>query len=191
MDNDKILNPNTGRYVKKTSKIGREIIERNKQRKRISVLEKAATLDVFLGGSSNPTTWRRDIAIPRLEKAGISYYNPQVDEWHSGLVEIENQAKAKAKVLLFVIDNVTRAIASIAEAAYYIGHGRNVVLVIQYFKETDFTAKNGTETVNGIRKTEMKDLNRGRTYLEDIAKQRGVHVFEKIDRAFDFITKRH
>lgn len=33
---------------------------------------------VFLGGACNPTTWRRDIAMPYLDAHGISYYNPQV-----------------------------------------------------------------------------------------------------------------
>jgi Nucleoside 2-deoxyribosyltransferase like len=32
--------------------------------------------EVFLGGSCNPTTWRADVAMPELEKLGISYYNP-------------------------------------------------------------------------------------------------------------------
>lgn len=36
---------------------------------------------VFLGGSCNPTTWRKDVAIPLLEAKEITYYNPQVDEW--------------------------------------------------------------------------------------------------------------
>lgn len=62
---------------------------------------------VFLGGSCNPTTWRVDIAIPMLEEANISYYNPQVDEWTPDLVEIEAEAKDNAHVLFFVIDNET------------------------------------------------------------------------------------
>ena len=33
---------------------------------------------VFLGGSCNPTTWRKDIAMPLLEAGGVTYYNPQV-----------------------------------------------------------------------------------------------------------------
>ncbi|CAI6342780.1 unnamed protein product [Macrosiphum euphorbiae] len=37
--------------------------------------------DVFLGGSCNPTTWRQDLAIPYLQDAGVSFYNPQVDHW--------------------------------------------------------------------------------------------------------------
>jgi hypothetical protein len=32
---------------------------------------------VFLGGSCDPTTWRRDIAVPMLTEAGISFFNPE------------------------------------------------------------------------------------------------------------------
>lgn len=32
--------------------------------------------EVFLGGACNPTTWRADVAVPTLNKFGISYYNP-------------------------------------------------------------------------------------------------------------------
>ncbi len=32
--------------------------------------------EVFLGGSCNPTTWRRDLAIPRLKSNDITYFNP-------------------------------------------------------------------------------------------------------------------
>lgn len=142
---------------------------------------------VFLGGSCNPTIWRKDIAIPRLTRAGITFYNPQVDDWHEGLVKLENDAKANADVLLFVIDNVTRAVASIAEAAFYIGKGRKVVLVVQTFMDGDFMV-NGLETGNGILKGEMKDLNRGRTYITDIAKQSGVPVFGTVDEAVEYIV---
>ena len=31
---------------------------------------------VFLGGSCNPTVWRKEIAIPNLEKAGVTFFNP-------------------------------------------------------------------------------------------------------------------
>lgn len=33
-------------------------------------------VEVFLGGSCNPTTWRADVAIPALKELGISFYNP-------------------------------------------------------------------------------------------------------------------
>ncbi len=48
---------------------------------------------VFLGGSCDPTTWRRDIAVPKLEKYKIPYYNPQVDNWNPTYIALEAQAK--------------------------------------------------------------------------------------------------
>lgn len=39
-----------------------------------------AAPEVFLGGSCNPTTWRADVAIPALDKLGISFYNPVSDQ---------------------------------------------------------------------------------------------------------------
>ncbi|RHY16397.1 hypothetical protein DYB28_004716 [Aphanomyces astaci] len=88
-------------------------------------------VDVFLGGSCNPTTWRRDVAIPRLDAAGISFYNPQVDEWYEDLIAVESRAKDTASVVLFVIDNCTRAIVSMNEAAEFMCCGRTVLLVVE------------------------------------------------------------
>jgi hypothetical protein len=39
---------------------------------------------VFLGGSCNPTMWRKDVAIPAFEKFGVPFYNPQVENWSPG-----------------------------------------------------------------------------------------------------------
>lgn len=44
--------------------------------------------DIFLGGACNPTTWRQTIAIPLCERAGVKYYNPQVDNWTPDLVSL-------------------------------------------------------------------------------------------------------
>lgn len=141
-------------------------------------VEKNASCQVFLGGSCNPTTWRKDVAIPFLERNRITYYNPQVDDWHEGLVAIEKYKKDTAHVLLFVIDDITRGYASIAEAAYYVGKGRRVVLVIQ--------------TVQGpgdvITAPEVKDINRGRTYLKDIANAEKVKVFGDLVSALNHIV---
>lgn len=77
--------------------------------------------EVFLGGSCNPTTWRVDTAIPALHDAAVTYFNPQVEEWFPELIEIEEQAKMAATLLLFVVDNQTRAISSMVEIAYLAG----------------------------------------------------------------------
>ncbi len=138
---------------------------------------------VFLGGSCNPTTWRMDVAIPALEAAGVSYYNPQVEDWTPELVEVEANAKAEAEVLLFVIDGETRAIASILEATEYMCTGRKVVLVIEDI--TDGTMIEG-DKVSG---RELKDLNRARAYLADVAKRSGVEEFETVKAAVDGIIR--
>jgi len=115
---------------------------------------------VFLGGSCNPTTWRHDVAIPLLIANRVGFYNPQVDDWDEGLVTLEAAAKEESEHLLFVIDNQTRGIASIAEAGVCIGAGRTVHLVLQEFEG---------DAVNGILPAEFRDLNRGRAYLRGMA----------------------
>ncbi|OQR82169.1 hypothetical protein THRCLA_11082 [Thraustotheca clavata] len=114
---------------------------------------------VFLGGSCNPTQWRREIAMPMLDQAGVSYYNPQVDEWHEELMELEAQAKETAAIVLFVIDNMTRAIVSMNEAAEYMCCGRRVVLVIQ---DLDTHTQIGNKKLTEY---EIADLNAARACL--------------------------
>jgi hypothetical protein len=126
---------------------------------------------LFLGGSCNPTTWRADHAIPLLEKNGIKYYNPQVDDWYPALMAEEAKAKKTAKCMLFVVDSLTRAIASMIEVAEYVVSGRKVVLVIN--KCEDGVDISGS-VVTG---NELKDLNRGRAYLADIADRYHVPVY--------------
>lgn len=135
---------------------------------------------VFLGGSCNPTTWRKDVAIPILEAASVSYYNPQVDDWSPELVAIEAKAKEVAETLLFVIDSQTRAIASILEATEMIVEGRDVVLVIDPIAD-------GTE-IGGQKVTgsELKDLNRARTYLRDLARRHDIDVYQTVAEAVEF-----
>lgn len=85
---------------------------------------------IFLGGACGGSTWRRDIAIPLLEAAGVSFHNPQLapGAWTEG-DEIEDmRAKAEAEVLLFVISEATRGVASVAEVAYLIASGRPLAL---------------------------------------------------------------
>lgn len=133
--------------------------------------------DVFLGGSCNPTTWRADIAIPVLGRAGVSFYNPQTEDWSPELVQAEARAKAAAGTCLFVIDAQTRAIASMLEAAELIGDGRDVALVVQDMPD-------GTEVDSTvITGRELKDLNRARAYLRDIADRHQVAVHPDVTAA--------
>eukprot|EP00656_Telonema_subtile_P029125 TRINITY_DN3209_c0_g1_i5.p1 TRINITY_DN3209_c0_g1~~TRINITY_DN3209_c0_g1_i5.p1 ORF type:complete len:399 (-),score=124.25 TRINITY_DN3209_c0_g1_i5:128-1324(-) len=140
--------------------------------------------DLFLGGSCNPTTWREDTAIPMCQQHNISYYNPQVADWHDGLVEVEASAKENAKVLLFVIDNTTRALASCLEATEFICVGRVVSLVVL----SDLLPGciiDGEEVGKG----ELKDLNRARRYLKDVADRHGCVVHDDVRSGMLHVTE--
>ena len=142
-------------------------------------------IEIFLGGSCNPTTWRRDIAIPTLEAAGITseyYYNPQVDDWTPDLVQKEAVAKAGADILFFVVDEQTRAIASMIEIAEHattaLAHGKYVVVTINNVPE-------GIEIAGeAIPPKQLKDLNRARRYLADVI-ERYPGVVLKVDSIED------
>jgi hypothetical protein len=134
---------------------------------------------VFLGGACGTTAWRKQIAIPLLEAAGVSYYDPQLGsgEWTQSCEAAEMRAKAAADVLLFVIGGETRGVASIGEAAYYLGAGRSVALAIVDVGEG---ASIGGSCVDSH---ERDDLNRGRIFVRTMARQHGVPVFDDVESA--------
>lgn len=101
---------------------------------KVKVISNKNELQVFLGGSCNPTTWRQNLAIPYLEMNGISYYNPQIDNWTPEVVELEHRAKQDAQVLLFVIDDQTRATVTLIESAFLAGEDKNIVFVFYPFE---------------------------------------------------------
>lgn len=142
-------------------------------------MEQAVGGQVFLGGASGITTWRRDVAIPALEAAGVTYYNPQLGlgEWTEACEDAEMRAKAAAEVLLFVVNGQTRGVATAAEVAYYLAQGRQLALSI-----TDIT---DADTIDGARLTpsERDDLNRGRIFVRTMAREQGVPVFPTVAEA--------
>lgn len=149
---------------------------------------------VFLGGScfganEADKSWRKGPTgvMARLEQAGVSFYNPEVDDWTPELVEIEAAAKANAETLLFVIDPNTRAIVSMMEALAYAGQGRDVVIV-NLGDIADGTIIEG-QPVTG---RELKDLNRSRSYLSSLVKNfPNTALFDSIDDAVEFLIERH
>merc|ERR1712216_959719 len=117
---------------------------------------------VFLGGSCNPTRWRRDVAIPLLSKHEVAFYNPQVENWYPEPMELEN-----------------RAIMSMMEAVEYITTKRAVAVAVVNVSEGQ---KIGEDCVSGA---ESKDLNRARGYLCDVAKRYGVEVHTSVEGAVE------
>ncbi|XP_055300575.1 uncharacterized protein LOC129567549 isoform X2 [Sitodiplosis mosellana] len=131
--------------------------------------------EVFLGGSCNPTTWRADVAIPTLEKLGISFYNPQVSDWTPDLIELEHRAKEKARVLFFVMDSETRASAAAIEVAYISGHNpRHLVLVLNPYKPEQCILN------EPISPQEYIDLKRNQQLLREIVSRRGLPVLDDV-----------
>lgn len=145
-------------------------------------------IDVFLGGSCNPTTWRHDVALPRLEASRISYFNPQVDEWYEELIEIERRAKDTARIMLIFIDKLTRSVVAINEAVEHICSGRRLVLVIEDIEQG--------ATVEGELLTlmELEELNLARARLRALAldkeqqQKADVHLCSDIASAMETIV---
>ncbi|DAZ94841.1 TPA: hypothetical protein N0F65_012530 [Lagenidium giganteum] len=134
-------------------------------------------VDVFLGGSCNPTTWRKDTAMPLLDAANVHYFNPQVDEWYEELIQIETHAKETAKIVLMVIDNLTRSIVCINESVEYICRGRRVVLVVDDI--IPGTMVEGAE----LSSSEIADLNGARECLRALALKKKVRVYDNVAAA--------
>ena len=134
---------------------------------------------IFLGGACGTTTWRRDIAIPALEAAGITYHDPQlgIGEWTPGREADEMRAKDQADVLLFVIDDHTRGVASVAEVAYLLATRRTLALVVTDIQEG---SRVGDQVIDS---SESADLNRGRIFIRTMAAEQGVPVFQEVESA--------
>ncbi|KAM8714663.1 hypothetical protein ACLKA7_001075 [Drosophila subpalustris] len=132
-------------------------------------------VEVFLGGSCNPTTWRADVAIPALKELGISFYNPQVSDWTPDLIELEHRAKEKARVLFFVMDSETRASAGAIEAAHIAGQNcKQLVLVLHPYKPNQKILN------EPISHQEYLDLNRNQLILKELVSRRGLPVLDNI-----------
>lgn len=143
-----------------------------------------SAVDVFLGGACNPTTWRKNIAIPTFEERGITFYNPQVDNWTEELIVLEALVKARSRILLFVLSGQTRAISSMIEVTEYIKTGRDVVMVVQYMPEGVCIRGEKLSSV------ELKELNGARTRLRRTAERSGIPVFNTVGEACQHICNR-
>lgn len=72
-------------------------------------------MKIFLGGTCADTNWR-DLLIPLLEKEGIDYFNPVVEDWDEEAQITEEKEKENAGVILILITPQMKGVFSIAEA---------------------------------------------------------------------------
>jgi len=139
--------------------------------------------DVYLGGSLGGSGWRDHIAIPMLKKSGLTFYNASVCS-SSRLIPIEASAMDNSRILLFVIQSTSRSVGAMAQAAYLIGSGCNVVMCVQHIPQD--SVMEGEK----LTKQAVKDYNRGRSYLSDFANREGVPVFDKIKEAVECVISK-
>ncbi len=66
----------------------------------IETMMDRAVYDVFLGGSCGDTAWRRQVVIPHLRQLGLSYFDPQRNEWSEEMINEEAVAKEVRHVIL-------------------------------------------------------------------------------------------
>ena len=143
---------------------------------------------VFLGGSCNPTTWRRDHAIPYFESRSVSFYNPQVANWSPEMVEIEHRAKELAPLLFFVIDYDTRALASIVEVCYLASRGRRIIVVMSPMPEKQFTkfiAQKSTSLDSDDNRFDYDNVCEARRILRLLLQSINIPVFDNVRLALE------
>jgi hypothetical protein len=167
--------------------------------------------DVYLGGSSSygEPSWKENVAIPILKKNGLTFFLPPTsstsfiknqricspltigsDSCRKRLMPIEAARVDNSRVLLFVILGSSRSLSAMCEAAYHIGMGRGgIVLCVQQIPE-DGKINQDCEEGEKLSKHALKDYNRGRKYLSDIANREGVPVFENIPEALDCVVQK-
>lgn len=139
-----------------------------------SVAETKPQGEVFLGGTINGSTWR-DRFIPLLK---VSYFNPVVEGWTIEDREREEQAKAAAKVLLFVITPRQKGFYAVVEAAVaaaqYNAH-KKVVLVFEGSDEGVSWEAHQADSLMAVENLLLKNYS--------------VFIAEDMQEAADYINK--
>ncbi|CAH8470654.1 unnamed protein product [Schistosoma margrebowiei] len=139
--------------------------------------------DFFLGGACNPTTWRKEVAIPILDRLGLTYYNPQVDDWSPELMELERKAKSVSDILLFVFENWrTRGLVSLLEATYLASQKKPLVLCVSKVECTDFPSAAG----ENISKLEYHFLEEAMNCFIQLIKRLKIPCFSEVETAVNY-----
>uniref|UniRef100_A0A2M4AEJ2 Raw n=2 Tax=Anopheles triannulatus TaxID=58253 RepID=A0A2M4AEJ2_9DIPT len=171
------------------------------------LLDRIEARDVYLGGSCwLKTTWRQRWAYPLLKRHNLSYYvsalhesfgcsnNTGGSEGGEKNQQTDPQSTLRrdaamldaCRIVIFAITNETRSLAPMTMAAHYIGLGYNVVLCVQMLS----TSETSSPTHSTLSSSAIKDYNRGRAYLIDLAKRHGIPVFEGLEETFESVIKR-
>ncbi|VEN44012.1 unnamed protein product [Callosobruchus maculatus] len=149
-------------------------------------------VDIFLGGSlTSKSKWRETIAVPLIEKHGLTYCNPAVREDGTlsypkrDVLEWKKVMDASRIVLMYITKD-SRSMTSIILAVYHMGLNKdNLVLCVETLPEDSCAIHDEMLSKNAV-----KDYNRARVYLTDLAKRKQVPVFENITEAVQCAVER-
>lgn len=84
-------------------------------------MEKHEKITVGLFGTCDNIRWR-DPFMSRYDEAGIAHFNPMVDNWHPGMVELENYYLRNAEIILFPVLAESLGTGSLAEIGFSINY---------------------------------------------------------------------
>jgi hypothetical protein len=84
-------------------------------------MEKHTEITIGLFGTCDKIRWR-DPFMSKYDKLGIAYFNPMVDDWHPGLVDLENYYLRNAEIILFPVLKESLGTGSLAEIGFSINY---------------------------------------------------------------------
>lgn len=130
-------------------------------------------MKVFLGGTCNGSTWRKEL-ISMLDE-GVGYFNPVVDEWNEEAAQRELRERANDDYLLYVLTPLSESIYSVAE------------VVDDSNKRPRRTLMCIMQEDAGLRFTEHQ-----KKALEKVGRvvaKNGGHLFENLEQVAEFLNK--
>lgn len=126
---------------------------------------------IGLFGTVGKSRWR-DPVIARLEKEGIPYFNPVVEQWTPECAAIEAEHLVTDKVLLFVITGEEESFGSLAETGWAalsaLKNGQTILFVLKDHSSERQLAP-----------------NRARELVRAHARKAGILIYENLAEAIE------
>lgn len=128
-------------------------------------------MEVFLGGTTNNTTWRNDL-IPKL---AIKYFDPVVKDWNEEAQKKEIEKRQTCDFVLYVITPKMTGVYSIAEVVDDSNKRPKKTLFCVLNKDGD----------DEFTKHQTKSLE----MTKKMVKENGAKVFESLAEIAEFLNE--
>ena len=145
-----------------------------------NVLEKYVTVGLF--GTCGNSTFRKEIMIPAFEKAGVSYFNPQVEDWTPECAKEEAKHLANDAIICFPVTGETYGTGSLAETGFSVVSAINnsksskIILMIdedvdEGLKAADPVAAKESLRARALVLAHIQELNLANVYIVSTIEQ--------------------